>query len=67
MQPITIAVKSFEKAVAELRTLVSYKALTDEDNQGQKWVVALSFCRLLETGMSKTSFRKNSDAIHIQI
>ena len=35
----------------------------DESRPSQTLSRRVSFCRLLETGMSKTSFRKNSDAI----
>ena len=63
MQVLPIAVKSFEKTLAKLSTVVSYEAASDEDEQGQQMVVALSFCPFAWTWMSKTSFRKNSDAI----
>ena len=58
MQSITIAVKSFEKTMAKLRTVVSYEAASDEDEQGQNLVVALSFCRLLGLGCPKQAFAK---------
>lgn len=63
MQVLPIAVKSFEKTLAELSTVVSYEAASDEDEQGQQKSRRVKFLPLAWTWMSKTSFRKNSDAI----